>query len=361
MSNIKIIAVIFIMAALISSCRQEITMPVAEVRKIKVAVVIQDPMTGGKRLHEYAKTPGYDFSWNDPWQLTVDYERTLEEISHGVIDYEVDTIIDTQEYFTFLKLSGERLTERRIIELLNEPGWETLKEEGTSFDYKAFVEHFGFDKMRDEGKIHEVWLWTFPYGGMWESNMMGKDAFWLNSDPTPGINCINHLCVMGLNYERDLACAIESYGHRFESTMMEVYGWWNYENKARKDELTTWEKYAGYAAVYNKYNPGKAHIGNIHFPPNGEKDYDWKNNEKTSTFADNWFKYPHVREEDPRVVDCSEWDCSHLGYMKWWFSHIPHFEGVSPEDSKLNNWWFYVVDYNEAIKLEKQLLAEEKI
>jgi hypothetical protein len=38
------------------------------------------------------------------------------------------------------------------------------------------VGFYGFDKMRDDGEIHEVWIWTFPYGGMWESHMMGKDA-----------------------------------------------------------------------------------------------------------------------------------------------------------------------------------------
>jgi len=350
---LKTYSIIALLSIFVFSCRQETSVLPAKIKTVKVAVVIQDPLVNGARIHETAKTPGYDFQWNDPWVLAKEYERTLEEISHGVIDYEVDTIIDTQEYFTFLKGSGERLTEARVVELLNEPGWETFKKEGTSFDYKSFVEYFGFDKMRDAGKINEVWLWTFPYGGTWESNMMGEDAFWINSEPTLGVNCKNHLCVMGLNYERDLACALESYGHRFESTMMKVYGWWDYDKKAKKEELTTWEKYAGYAKIYNKYNPGASHVGNIHFPPNGEKDYDWINKTQVATFADSWNNYPNVKEENPRVVDCSEWNCSHIGYMKWWFSHIPHFNGVNPQDGKLNNWWHYVVDYNEAVGLEK--------
>ncbi len=338
----------------IISCTPDKSAKQTAAKVVKVVVVIQDPVVDGKRMHETFKTPGYSFAWHDPWKLTQEYEQALEEVSHGTIDYQITEIIDTHEYFTFLRKSGEMLSEQRVVELLQEPGWETLKTEGAGFDYKAFVEHFGFDKMRDEGKIHEVWVWTFPYGGMWESNMMGEGAFWLNSEPTPNVNCTDLLCVMGLNYERDLACALESYGHRFESVMMQVYGWWDYENKSSKQELTNWEKYAGYQKNYTKFNPEAVHIGNIHFPPNGEKDYDWKNPARVKTFADNWQHYPDIKEENPREIDCSEWGCNHLGYMKWWFSHIPHVEGINPGDKKLNNWWLYVVDYNAARQLEKQ-------
>jgi hypothetical protein len=351
MFKIKTIALLGLVF-LTLSFRLEAKLKKIHPKVVKVIVVIQDPIVDGKRIHEFFKTPGYKFQWNDPWQLTKDYKQTLEEISHGVVEYQIVKIIDSHDYFTFLKKSGERFTEKKVVELLQEPDWKTLKE-GTGFDYKAFVEFYGFDKMRDKGIVNEVWVWTFPMCGMWESNMMGKDAFWINSEPTLGVDCKEHLCVMGLNYERDLACALESYGHRFESTMMKVYGWWDYDNKTRTVDLTTWEKYAGYAKIYNKFNQGLSNVGNVHFPPNGVKDYDWANQAKVSTFADNWSAYPNVKEENPRVIDCSEWGCKHLGYMKWWFMHIPHVAGINPADKKLNNWWNYVVDYNEAVRLEK--------
>lgn len=326
----------------------------AKTLDVNVIVVIQDPIVNGKRIHETFKTPGYSFQWHDPWQLTREYKAALEEVSHGTVKYNIVEIIDTKEYFTFLRKSGEKLNEDRVVELLQEPDWKTLKEEGAGFDYKAFVEHFGFDKMRDEGKIHEVWVWTFPYGGMWESNMMGEGAFWLNSNPTKDVDCQELLCVMGLNYERDLACALESYGHRFESIMMEVYGWWDFDKKELRSQLTPWELYTAYNGRYDKYNKGMSHIGNIHFPPNGEKDYDWGNKKKVHTYADNWAHFPQVKDENPREIDCSEWNCSHIGYMKWWFSHVPHFAGHNTADGRLNNWWHYVVDYNDAKSKEKK-------
>ena len=84
------------------------------------------------------------------------------------------------------------------------------------------------------------------------------------------------------------------------------------------------------------------------------KDYDWDNQSKVKTFADTWVNYPNIMDENAREIDCTEWGCTHIGYMKWWFTHLPHYQGISSKDKKLNNWWGYVVDYNEAIRLEKQ-------
>jgi hypothetical protein len=43
--------------------------------------------------------------------------------------------------------------------------------------------------------------------------------------------------------------------------------------------------------------------------------------------------------------------------MKWYFSHLPHFKGINPDpnDLHLNNWWYYVVDYNAARRYVREL------
>ena len=38
--------------------------------------------------------------------------------------------------------------------------------------------------------------------------------------------------------------------------------------------------------------PDGAHVGNIHFPPNGLSDYDYSNIRYVKCYADNWKKYP---------------------------------------------------------------------
>ncbi len=316
---------------------------------VKVAVIYENPTLpayGNKKLHECFRTPSVKTrEWNDPATLSAEYQKVLKEVSGGVVNYQVVQTIEADRFFTYLKNDPLKrmLTRDEIVKLLDEPDWKTFKEIGTSYDYTAMVKYYGFDKMCNSGEIDEVWVWTFPYGGMWESHMLGDGAFWLNSNPTTESTCKRKLTVMGLNYERDLACAMESYGHRFESVMMHVYGWWAYDKKSTKEELTTWERYAGYAKNYSKFDSGKSNIGNIHFPPNGQFDYNWKNTDKVLTYADEWFNYPDVKEKKARLVDCSEWNCEHIGYMKWWFSHIPRYQGINPKDGKLNNWWHYVV------------------
>jgi hypothetical protein len=325
-------------------------LPTAKTITVKVAVVIQDPRIAAmdnKRMHEVFKTPGYTFQWHDPYKLMNDYRDTLNAVSGGAIRYEIVKVYDDSLFFTRLKDETELLKTERIIELLQEPKWETFREKGTSFDYNRFIDHYGFCEMRDKGEIHEVWLWTFPYGGTWESTFAGENAFWLNSNPVKGTSCKDLLTVMGLNYEREMSLALESYGHRMESIMRKVYGRW--DNLA--SDKNNWEKFT----TMDLKAPGKAHIGNIHFPPNGVKDYDWINRTVVNTYADSWKYYPHVKESKGKSVDCNEWKCTHLGYMTWWMRHVPHFSGLNKTDGHLNNWWHYVVDYNQAMKLEQEM------
>ena len=335
--------------------KEEKPLPTAKPVVVKVAVVMQDPKIpsmGNKRMHELFKTPGYTFQWNDPWKLMEDYKDTLNAVSDGAIRYEIVKIYDDSLFFTHLKNEKELLTLDRVVKLLQEPGWETFKKQGTKFDYNKFIEHYGFCDMRDKGVINEVWLWSFPYGGTWESTFAGENAFWLNSNPVERSSCKDLLTIMGLNYEREMSLALESYGHRIESIMRKVYGRWDNTVSVRNN----WEVFTS----FDQKVPGKAHIGNIHFPPNGVKDYDWVNKTKVKTYADAWRYYPLITESDGRIVDCQEWNCTHLGYMTWWMRHVPHFKGINPKDGKLNNWWHYVVDYNSALKNEEKLNTERE-
>src|SRR6218665_100372 len=332
-------------------CRSPLAQPKNDVARIvKVALVIQDPRIpsmGNKKLHEVYKTPGHRTPWNDPWRLALPYRDTLNSVSGGVIDYKIARVYEDTCFFTRLRTTGEMLTFSRVRELLAEPDWKTFKETNPGFDYKAFIDYYGFCEMRDKNEIDEVWLWTFPYAGCYESTFAGKGAFWLNSDPVEGTACKNLLTVMGLNYEREMSLALESYGHRFESVMRHVYGRWECKNPKRNN----WEIFTS----IEKDLPGQSHIGNIHFSPNSKSDYESGNQkDAVKTYADNWKNYPNVTGGTPRLVTCVEWQCSHLGYMCWWYRHIPHFAGINKQDGHLNNWWRYVADYNDAIKSEKK-------
>lgn len=107
---------------------------------------------------------------------------------------------------------------------------------------------------------------------------------------------------------------------------------------------------------YDKYEKGKAQVGNVHFPPNGIKDYDFGNETYIRSYINEWLNYPYVREKESKSINRTEWGNPEgswqLGWIKYYFSHLPHYKGINPNDGKLNNWWHYVVNYNEAVKLQ---------
>ena len=76
----------------------------AETIKVKVAVIYENPQLkqyGNKRMHECFRTPSVKQRiWNDPVKLSSEYEKTLEEVSHNVVDYEVVKEIDADRFFT---------------------------------------------------------------------------------------------------------------------------------------------------------------------------------------------------------------------------------------------------------------------
>ena len=240
----------------------------------------------------------------------------------------------------------------------------------SDYDYVGMMQYYGFDKMTDAGEIKEVWVYTHPASGMYESRLIGDGAFWCNSPGIGSTKATNKelCCVMFCNYERTTDLAMHSYAHRVESIMSQVYEkkgglkGWNYDTRTHA-ELTNWEKYSAYKVPFKKYKDGYAHIGCCHFPPNGVKDYDYENTSNVKTYADTWLDYPDIREDESvvRTVNRDEWRDAggyQWGYMKWYFGHLPHFKGLCPRDGHLNNWWHYIVDYNNAIKYESELRSK---
>lgn len=312
---------------------------------VKVSVVYQNPQIeaeDGKHLHEI-------FGFYNPEELNRVYKDSMEAFSHGNVEYEIVEVIEEDRMWTRFKDSTDYLSNERVYDLLNEPDFAELKEKETKFDYEGFVEHYNFDERRDNGEINEVWVWTWPFAGMWESQQVGQNAFWCNSPPLKMDN-EKILTVMGFNYERTADLALHSFGHRAESVLREVYGRWERINDV--ETPNNWELFTS----LDKDAAEKAHVGNAHYPPNGQDDYDYSNRSVVKTYAHYWQNYPGLdwQEETPKKIDCTAWNCDQMGYMSWWFRKFPHFGGINTDDKKLNNWWHYILNYEEALNLEKK-------
>lgn len=310
----------------------------------KVAVIIEDPQVpseGNQFFHDLRQ-------WNDPLDLTNQMEAALDLNSHGAVDYEIVSLTMSDTFLT--RIGGEFYSVEEWHDFYEEPGWATLnnyEQQGLiSYDYESMLDYYGLCNQVNIGSITEVWIWSHAKGGMFEARMAGEGAFWINGPIITDSDCIEKLPIMGLNYERNYELALHSMGHRVENVMKEVYGRWDYT----ATDKNRWEVFSTYNVV------GEAHSGNIHFPPNGTADYDYGNTSSVTCFAQSWDKYPFLGGQNSSV-NCSEWSCNQEGFMNWWYDKLPHFEGLY--GGKLNNWWHYFVDYDEAIALENSLSCND--
>ncbi|MBK9982541.1 MAG: T9SS type A sorting domain-containing protein [Saprospiraceae bacterium] len=314
----------------------------APTRVVKVALVLIDPpieAEGGLRFHER-------FGWDDPVDLTNALVDSFNLASDGTVEYHVVATYD--EPILYASLEGTVISVDSMYRLFLEPGWATFhhleQTGGFAFDYNGLLAAHDFCTQSNNHEIDEVWVYSMPFTGMYESRLTGDGAFWYNSPPLDGNTCIDQLPIMGWNYERGVAEAMHSFGHRVESAMAHTFGRWDYNATDKND----WELFSSYDLVV----PGGAHCGNIHFPPNGRSDYDYNNGLGVITYERNWTRYPFLFDKRD-YIGSKQWGHSQLGYMSWWFHHLPHFT-CRNKNGILNNWWSYIVDYNEGKLLETQ-------
>jgi len=335
-----------------------------ETRVHKIGIYYEDMIvtSTGKTLHESC-------NWNNPKSQAKQLAKLMSECSHGVVDYQIVVEIDGKvPYAYYYQDKGDHKTGDVVTaDMCYEEFWKTGKYpgigEGVQYNYSKMITDNGFDTMMNEGTIDEVWVYNHPGAGMYETCMAGPNAFWINGGVF-SVPSLNRKCtVLFCNYERTVDLAMHSLAHKFENVMTKVYGRCQYTVALEKN-LNNWERFAGYSLVYDKYDKGCAHIGNCHYPCNAtdadKHNYGYENRGYVKSYCDCWETYPYLKFENPRTINCSEWQNNQMGYMKWFYSHVPHFAGLNEDqnDYHLNNWWFYFIDYDKAKERERKLINE---
>ncbi len=387
-----------------------VSVPEKNTVKVKVAVVYEDPVyndpsnpsdpRNGKRIHEIEH-------WNDPHAQLAEFAAAFEEISHGAVDIEIVEEHDSHKMFCYTTSTAdgtrEYMTAPVLYERYLDPDPETGKRhkdiDGStlSYDYVAMMDEFGLSAKVDEGTINEVWVYNHPSCKMNESRFMGQGGFWCNSYPIAygtGRNKAHNkklVCVMFCNYERTVDLALHSFAHRTESIMSQlnynnywgfsgntyskygvftyIYDYWRKNDITGKTQadLKPFDMFFSHGSGYEAIGePGYAHIGICHSPCNTDVDYGYDKTSAIYTFADEWDNYPYIHcdKSKARKVSRTEWEDPkgwQYGYMKWFYRHIPHFEGINTYDERdlhLNNWWHYLFDYYGALEKEAALRAE---
>ena len=291
----------------------------------KVLLVVFNPTVpseGGRKLIDL-------LNWSDTGQLVKQYIADVKDASYGYCNYQVVERVEVDAWP--LKADGFLYSGDSFVEAwrarsgFHQPDW---------MDYDRIMADYNLAERIANGEIDEVWLFAGPYGGFYESRMVGPGAFWCNAPPLEGYDhASRRFVIMGFNYERGVGEMLEAHGHRAESIMRHVY-------RDKRGKNNQWKRFTR----YDKTHPGKAEVGIVHFAPNSQKDYDWGNRAKVPSRCDSWLNFPDLSDSS-RVMDCSEWGNGDIRlHHIWWFKHFPHVPGTTGGIS--NNWWEYVTDPN---------------
>lgn len=204
-------------------------------------------------------------------------------------------------------------------------------------DYNAIMRRIDIETWVRERGVKEVWLWGY-HGGkvdLWESNMAGPYGDISNSDRDPHDLPVleKTYTVYHYNYQRGASEAVEDHIHQIEAVLRYV------------DEDLFWRKFVG--------QPGEGRCGWAHFPPNGERDYDWANPKFVWTDIEDWRPDGGERKK----MNCRRWNCNSLDWFIFWMQNLPGAEnGIIYRGKPLSNWWTFIGDFDGAMAAKMGLV-----
>ncbi len=293
---------------------------------LKTLVIVYDPIVDqarGRPLSQF-------MNWNRVEDLATGFMNDILEVSGGLARYQIVQRIDVDGFPA--KVDGYVYDPQAYLNVVRGVARPYMPQEA---NYHAIIERFNILQLVAANEIDEVWVFNFPHAGFYESIMGGPAAFWCNAPPLKNTEASKRrFAIMGFSYERGVGEMLENMGHRAESIMEKTF-----ERLTGEDNL--WRRFIR----YQKTAPGRAAVGNIHFAPNSQKDYDWNNPDPVLSECDDWLhNFPNFRGVI-RTVAAAEWGSGDIReHHKWWFRHIPRVAGRI--NGIHNNWWQYIMDPN---------------
>ena len=239
-----------------------------------------------------------------------------------------------------------------------------------NYNYAAIYDDYDLCTKIQNDDIDEVWIWgeanaDFGKGLEWVTN--GPQLQWTYGTNVP--DCGRTTSTLWFEYNRSVASALHSYGHRIEGALMtrrscqfmtETYPWegrqW-LDARGRSGDCTDWiNNVDGFVARPFQDNNYIGACGDVHFPPNvlpGLGDYRYSDTETVQTNCKNL-----QRDGTSTTVslNCSEWNCNQRNYMIWWMQNIPGL-GNGMRDSfgnTLPNWFAYLYDIDYQIPTQRR-------
>lgn len=318
--------------------------PKVRPKTFNVIVIVYDPILrtrGNQKLTQYMK-------WHDPRKLTQAMVDDARQTSGGYVNYRVVEYIEYDGFPT--KRNGFTYTEEQFLEV-----WEKDRNKHVPgmTGFKRMFEQFDlYRKIRSKG-VSEIWLWGAPYFDWDEFHWktpgdripyQTDNSWFYRPYDIPDVG--KTLWIMGWNYERGEGEMLESYCHRIESVLSLTVGKGIWDHQRNGDNI--WNRFTR----VDKDFPGESEVGSVHYAPNSRSDYDWDNPKPVWSYADDWLSYPRLPRKR-KLMSNKDWGSlpgvpAIVRHHKWWMEHLPKAPGVT--DGFYNNWWEYIVNYDEAVK-----------
>jgi len=293
---------------------------------LRTLVIVYDPVVEPateKKLSEY-------MHWNKVEDLTTGFMSDISQVSGGLVRYQITESIEVDAFPA--KVDGFVYDAQTYLNVWHRQIPPYMPQEA---DYHAIVDRFDILQRVARNEIDEAWVFNFPHAGFYESMMAGPGAFWCNAPPLINTESAGRrFIIMGFSYERGVGEMLENMGHRAESIMEKTF-----QNLTGNDNL--WQRFTR----YDKTHRGRAALGNVHFAPNSDHDYDWNNPSTVISECDDWlYNFPNFKGIT-RPVTSADW--GHGDTRKhhlWWMKHFPKTAGRT--NGIHHNWWQYIANAN---------------
>lgn len=233
-------------------------------------------------------------------------------------------------------------------------------------DYASIFTRFNVRQMVEDLGVKEIWFWMgtigpeFPsynaatqppdrFRSAWESEMSGPNGRVCNCGMSSGLPQYNRTYVLyNQNVRRTEAEAVHNHGHQLEAIL-------SFANLRDSERTLFWDRFSGRDAL-GRFQRGRC--GNTHYPPNGERDYDYSNMNPYPSDCEDWvppggptkpvsaatWRAIPYNWPDPGASNCL--DCS---YYLYWMQNMPGAQnGIRHAGGVMSNWWQFTADWDAA-------------
>lgn len=262
-----------------------------------------------------------------------------DNLSVDLINY----IKDASTPQKFANTSGHNYVDVTVVDRININTARPNIDNNWYTTYKKILSDNNLCTRIKKDDLDQVWLWVDPRTGydtgpgleyVVSNKYLKTGTTYISVPPEPFCNGEVDFIFMGFDMSRTADQALHSTAHLMEgliSNLQEIELFWN---RFTGDGTSTFTR--------------TLRCGNVHFPPNATGDYQYYNTNYVNSACEDWNP---DSTGTTQYFNCSKWNCTHEGYLKWWFQNFPAYGNtILYKNKQLPAWWDFFVNLTEKIE-----------